>query len=90
MTKAELTLVRSLEAAVAELRERAEQADRAWEAECARADRAEQRVEARAVQAAPAAEAESVRSDALRDHLDVLQAELDQARRDAQAVRRGE
>jgi hypothetical protein len=43
-----------------------------------------------AVQAALAAEAESVRSDALRDHLDVLQAELDQARRDAQAVRRGE
>jgi hypothetical protein len=100
MTKAELTLVRSLEAAVAELRARAEQADRAWEAECARADRAEQRVEAaearadraeaRAVQAALAAEAESVRSDALRDHLYVLQAELDQARRDAQAVRRGE
>jgi hypothetical protein len=76
MTKAELALFRSLEAAIAELRERAEQADRAWEAECERADRAEQRVEAaearadraeeRAVQAALAAQAEGVRPDALR------------------------
>jgi hypothetical protein len=37
MTKADRALFRSLEAAIAE---------RAWEAECERADRAEQRVEA--------------------------------------------
>ena len=94
MTKAELALFRSLEAAIAELRECAEQADRAWEAECERADRAEQRVEAaeaRADQAEQrAAQAEGVRPDTLRDRLDVLQADLDRARRDAQAMRRGE
>jgi hypothetical protein len=95
MTKAELALFRSLEAAIAELRERAEQADRAWEAECD--DRAEQRVEAAEARAdraeeraALAAQAEGVRPDALRDRLDVLPADLDRTRRDAQAMRRGE
>jgi hypothetical protein len=97
MTKAELALFRSLEAAIAELRERAEQADRAWEAECERADRAEQRVEAAEARAdraeeraALAAQAEGVRPNALRDRLDVLPADLDRTRRDAQAMRRGE
>jgi hypothetical protein len=95
MTKAELALVRSLEAAVGELHERAEQADRAWEAECERADRAEQRIEAaearadraeaRTVQAALTAETVAVRYDALHERLAVLQAELDLARRDAHA-----
>jgi hypothetical protein len=74
MTAAELALVRSLGAAVAALRERAEQADRAWEAECERADRAEQRMET----------AEAGR-DAERTRADALQAELAMARTNAQA-----
>jgi hypothetical protein len=79
MTEAELALVRILEAAVAALRERAEQADRAWEAECERANRAEQRVET----------AEAGR-DAERIRADTLQAERDQASNAAAALRRAD
>jgi len=91
MTPDELALVRSLEAAVAALRECAEQADRAWESECERADRAEQRMEA----AETGRDAERTRADALADRMNALQAELvaveaaaGQARTDAQAAER--